>query len=181
MEAFLMKQVETLTEQNAALNLKIQSLLEQMANPTTKNNAVTTASEDNIPNYEEWIKSFDQILTFNDIKYDTYDFVKATMHCLMKIFEKNNCIKTLNKKRKIMSIKRDGKWCEVNFIEFVEIVKKIIDNCIKVFHRLMLNHKKKNPNDELYDIRHSNIIVCMFSDINDYKENIANKLVEMLL
>ena len=189
MESFFIKQIEmltnqvqALTEENKLLNMKIISLLEKKENTELieyNNNSDNNNSDNNIPDYDDWIKTFDKYLTFNDIKFDTKNFVDASMHCLIKVLEKNKCIRTINKKKKLIKIKRNGIWEEISFIEFLQIVKKITDNCIKVLHKLMLNYKKNNPQDYSYEESHSHIIICMFSDINEYKETIANKLIEL--
>jgi len=80
-----------------------------------------------------------------------------------------------------MAIKRNSNWEKIQFIEFMEITKKITDNCIKVFHRYMQQEKKKNKFDETFEERYSHIIVCMFEEIDKHKETIANKLIELLV
>lgn len=193
MEQFLIDQIKSLTDENKSLrdevkklNEKVYSLMLQANNSTNKTpkndkDKFLDYAMNEAYDYDEFLKTLPDMLSMSDAKYADMDYIGATMYVMQKIFAdpKTRPIHTYDRRTKITVIKRGDKWVKTTYMSFIDIVKQLIHKITHALSKALMNGTKKNADG--YDLQINYIYANMFEDVNLFKDQIALKLLDLLI
>lgn len=182
----LISQIKTLTEQNKFLTEQNMMLIQQ-------NSCFNQASVDKIQpkiitkkelfleekekylngnEWEKFVKNIKSNLIFEDIKFIEKGYSVCIFEIIIRILKDINHrpIYTFSKKNKVMVLFKEDKWCKINFDDFTNEIKVLIN---AIIHALICRFRKNISKTDFDEI-----LVIMMEDSNKYKECISNKLIE---